>query len=193
MDTTAILETFQKTAGLEAGDVNYLLEHAQLQNFSKNTHILREGDAANHFYLIRSGCLMTYFTDVKDGIYVMQFGTEMWWTGDLDGFVKGIGSTYSIRTVLDSEVYIIEKALFDHVLARSPGFERYFRIIFQNALISHQRRIMRNISFTAEERYEEFLKLYPRMELIIPQKYIASYLGITPEFLSKIRRKMAGK
>jgi CRP-like cAMP-binding protein len=88
---------------------------------------------------------------------------------------------------------MLEKEKFDQLCREAPAFERYFRILFQKSLVSHQKRIIRNISNTAEEKYEQFLKSHPGLELTVPQKHIASYLGITPEFLSKIRKKRVGK
>ncbi len=174
-------------------DLDYFFEKAKFGKVRKNQLITAKGDLELYFILIRSGCLMTYFEDKSDHKHVIQFGTEMWWTGDLESFTKGGSSRYSIKAIDDSEVYLISKDLYDQMLMDIPAFDRYFRIIFQNALISHQKRILRNISYTAEEKYHEFLRYYPKIEMIVPQKYIASYLGITPEFLSKIRRKMAGR
>jgi CRP-like cAMP-binding protein len=81
----------------------------------------------------------------------------------------------------------------DQLLDKYPKFERYFRILFQNSLITHQDRIVQNFSDTAEDRYEQFRQKYPSLEQYVPLKYIASYLGITPEFLSKIRRRQTKK
>lgn len=174
-------------------DLDYFFEKAKFQKVRKNQLITAKGDLELYFILIRSGCLMTYFEDKNDHKHVIQFGTEMWWTGDLESFTNGGSSRYSIKAIDESEVYLIGKDLYDQMLMDIPAFDRYFRIIFQNALISHQKRILRNISYTAEEKYQEFVKYYPKIEMIVPQKYIASYLGITPEFLSKIRRKLAGR
>jgi CRP-like cAMP-binding protein len=134
---------------------------------------------------------MTYFKDRNDHIHAIQFGQEMWWTGDLDAIFNEHSSSYSVKAVAPADVYLLTKEDFDDINQEHPAFERYFRILFQNALISHQKRIIRNISFTAEEKYLEFVKIHPRLELIVPQKYIASYMGITPEFLSKLKRKLA--
>jgi CRP-like cAMP-binding protein len=174
-------------------DLDYFFKKSQFKKVRKNQLITSKGDEELYFILIRSGCLMTYYEDKSNKKHVIQFGTEMWWTGDLESFTKGESSRYSIKAVVDSEVYLISRDLYDRMLIDIPAFDRYFRIIFQNALISHQRRIIRNISYTAEEKYQEFVKYYPKIEMIVPQKYIASYLGITPEFLSKIRSKLAGR
>jgi CRP-like cAMP-binding protein len=112
-----------------------------------------------------------------------------WWTGDLHSFTEQVPSIYSTRALADSEVLYLPKADMDRLLAEVPKFERFFRILFQNSLVTHQQRIIQNFSANAEERYENFRKKYPSLEQYVPLKYIASYLGFTPEFLSKIRRK----
>jgi CRP-like cAMP-binding protein len=90
----------------------------------------------------------------------------------------------------DSDVLFLPHEALNQLLDRYPKFERYFRILFQNSLITHQDRLIQNLSATAEERYTKFSEKYPGLEQYVPLKYIASYLGFTPEFLSKIRRKM---
>ena len=134
---------------------------------------------------------MTYYEDKNADPHVLQFAQKLWWTGDLEAFRSLGPSFYSIKAITNSSIMAISYPEFEELCLSYPVFERFFRIIFQNSLVSHQKRIMRNISSTAEERYEAFIKNYPRLELTVPQKYIASYLGITPEFLSKLRSRRA--
>lgn len=136
---------------------------------------------------------MTFYTD-KEGVdHVIQFATAGWWTGDLHSFTKQIPSIYTTKALADSEVLLLPKNSMDQLLEKHPRFERYFRIIFQNSLVTHQHRIIQSFADTAEERYLSFREKYPSLEQYVPLKYIASYLGITPEFLSKIRRKLTTK
>lgn len=151
--------------------------------------IENSGKITPHFIHVVSGCLMTYFSDKDGHDHVIQFATAGWWTGDLHSFMKEVPSIYSTRALADSEILYLPKADMDVLLQKIPKFERFFRIIFQNSLVTHQQRIIQNFSATAEERYEFFLQKYTSLEQYVPLKYIASYLGITPEFLSKIRRK----
>ncbi|MEX2395752.1 MAG: Crp/Fnr family transcriptional regulator, partial [Balneolales bacterium] len=113
-----------------------------------------------------------------------------WWTADLDSLFRGIPAEYNIRAMGDSTVYQLSKDVWMKLNNELPQFERYFRIIFQNALVAHQKRIIQNISDTADQRYLKFQKAYPEVIRSVPLKYVASYLGITPEFLSKIRRDL---
>lgn len=160
---------------------------------------LRQGDFAeiagkitSSFIYVNSGCLMSYYTDAEGSDHVIQFAVTGWWTGDLHSFTKGEPSLYSTRALTDSEVFYLPKGDMESLLERFPRLERYFRILFQNSIVSHQHRLIQNLSVTADQRYENFSKRYPTLEQYVPLKYIASYLGITPEFLSKIRRKRSG-
>jgi CRP-like cAMP-binding protein len=136
---------------------------------------------------------MFYHTDASGTDHVIQFPTAGWWTGDLQSLNHGTPSMFSIKALVDSEIFVITRADLDRLLVQVPALEKYFRIIFQNALVSHQHRIIQNFSQTAEERYLWFQKKYPTLEQFVPLKYIASYLGITPEFLSKVRRNLMRK
>lgn len=152
--------------------------------FAENT-----GEITYNFIHVNSGCLMTYFTDKEGNDQVIQFATAGWWTGDLHSFTTQQPSIYTTRALADSEVLLLPKIRMEELLDRYPVFERFFRIMFQNSLVVHQNRLIEAFSVTAETRYENFQKKYPHLEQFVPLKYIASYLGITPEFLSKIRRK----
>lgn len=153
--------------------------------------LLKVEDVCEYFALVTDGCLMNYYVDENGFEHVLQFATPMWWTADLNSLINRVPSNYSIRALMPSKVLLISKNDLDALYHKVPATERYFRIIFQNSLIAHQQRIMRNHAYTAEQRYLQFQEKYPALEMLVAQKYIASYLGITPEFLSKIRRRLA--
>lgn len=155
--------------------------------------IEKPGEVTKYFIHVASGCLMTYYTDKDDTDHVIQFAQAGWWTGDTASLAKQIPSIYSTRALADTDLFLLPKSGMDDLLEKHLKFEKYFRILFQNSLVTHQNRLIQNLSATAEERYQAFVKKYPSLEQYVPQKYIASYLGITPEFLSKIRRKMMEK
>lgn len=188
-----VVDNFKKYVDFTTSELADFFELASHQKIKKNTLILNQGDPSEHFIFIRQGCLMTYYTDEKNFNHVIQFGVDKWWTGDLDAFMEHKPSTYSIKAMCDTEVWMLSRETYLQLCEKHCSFERYFRILFQKSLVSHQKRIIRNISFSAEEKYLTFTKNFPRLELLIPQKYIASYLGITPEFLSMIRRRLAKK
>ncbi|MGE0587723.1 MAG: Crp/Fnr family transcriptional regulator [Cyclobacteriaceae bacterium] len=159
----------------------------------QNEFIEEIGKVTRYFIHVNEGCLMTYYTDKEANDHVIQFASPGWWTGDLQSFTKAMPSIYSTKALADSSVWLLPKVQMDTLLEEYPVFEKYFRIIFQNSLITHQQRIIRNLSMSAEGRYQYFIDKYPTLEQFVPQKHIASYLGITPEFLSKIRRKLMEK
>jgi len=142
--------------------------------------------------LVETGCLMTFYTDRDGHDYVAQFATSGWWTGDLQSIFSGQPSAYTTRALAESSVWVLSKARMDDLFSRFSVFDRYFRILFQKSLVAHQKRIIEAFSLTAEERYERFRARHPHLEQFVPLKYVALYLGITPEFLSKLRRKKAG-
>lgn len=139
--------------------------------------------------LVETGCLMTYYEDRNVDSHVIQFATTGWWTGDLQSISNQQPSLYFTRALAQSNVWVLSKARLDDLLNRGAVFEKFFRVLFQKSLVTHQNRIIEAHSLTAEARYENFRRRYPQLEQYVPQKYIASYLGMTPEFLSKVRRK----
>lgn len=193
MDRIEIVQNLKKYVDLTDDQIAQFFNRVEKRSLKKNEMLFSQGDENCPLTLIKSGCLMTYHTDEKNTDHVIQFGVDMWWTGDLHAFQNEGPSEYSVKAMTESKVYTLDHSAFEKLLQEAICFERYFRIIFQNSLVAHQRRIIRNISFTAEKKYKAFTEAYPQLELIVPQKTIASYLGITPEFLSKIRRRLAEK
>lgn len=151
------------------------------------------GELSRYSIYVNMGCLMTYYTDKEGNHHVVQFASSGWWTADLNSLIHRQPSIYTTEALTDSEVFLINYALQEKMYTDIPKLERYFRIITQNALVTHQQRIIQNFALTAEERYLTFQKKYPSLEQYVPLKHIASYLGITPEFLSRIRRKLMDK
>lgn len=193
MNTYHILKSIAQYVSLNEEEKQYLQSILLPMKVGQNEFIEKTGEVTRYFINVSEGCLMTYYTDSEANDHVLQFSTPGWWTGDLLSYTSQTPSIYSTRALSDSQVLLLPKIQMDELLDRFPKFEKYFRIIFQNSLITHQQRILRNLSMTAEERYQYFIKKYPTLEQFVPQKHIASYLGITPEFLSKIRRKLMEK
>lgn len=156
---------------------------------SKKEVLLEMDTHCRYFYWVQEGYLMNFQTDDKGFDHVLQFAIANWWTADLGSFLHGTLATYRIVALSDCKLLGISKENLDDLLVKYPVFERYFRIIFQNALVNHQKRIIQNVAFQADVRYEQFNKTFPGIELIVPLKHVASYLGITPQFLSKLRKR----
>ncbi|MCB0661868.1 MAG: Crp/Fnr family transcriptional regulator, partial [Saprospiraceae bacterium] len=126
------------------------------QNLKNKELLLKVGAVCEYFALVTDGCLMNYYVDENGFEHVLQFATPMWWTADLNSLINGVPSNYSIRALTASKVLLLSKSDLDELYRKVPATERYFRIIFQNSLIAHQQRIMRNHAYNAEERYRQF-------------------------------------
>ena len=193
MDYTSLLNNVQRNITLTKEEEQFFVSIVNPIKLKQGEFAEHAGDITTGFIHVTAGCLMTYYTDREGSDQVIQFSTIGWWTGDLNSLTKQEPSIYSTRALADSEIFSLPKIRLDELLDRYPKFERFFRIMFQNSLVTHQARIIEASTLTAEERYANFQKRYPQLEQFVPLKYIASYLGITPEFLSKIRRKMMVK
>ena len=189
-DFKTILSAVEKYVQLDDVEKGVLLASLESRSLKAGDIVARRGQQTQHFIFVNMGCLMTFFTDSEGVEHVLQFATSSWWTGDLDSFTKHVNSCYTIRALVDSDIFVMTKPTFEVLLEKVPKLEKYFRILFQNSLVAHGRRITEINSYSAEERYESFRQRYPTLEQFVPQKYIASYLGVTPEFLSKIRRRL---
>lgn len=193
MQTDQLLSAVTRHITLTKEEEDFFLGCFVPQSVRQGDFLERPDEPTRFFMYVVSGCLMTYYTDKSAHDHVMQFAMPGWWTGDLASIMKGTPSVFSTRALAESEVLLISRSSLEQLLEKHPRFERFYRILFQNSLITQQGRILQNLSATAEERYLNFTKKYPTLEQFVPQKYIASYLGITPEFLSKIRRKLMEK
>lgn len=163
------------------------------KKFRRNQYILQQGDIARHETFICKGLTRTYEVDEKGQEHVLFFGPENWWVGDLYSFLCDVPSQYNVDCLEETEVLQISKPDLDLLYTQAPGMNEYFRILFQNAYISFAQRTSSSLSKPAKERYLEFNKKYPHIEARVPDHQIASFLGITPQSLSRIRRQLAGK
>ena len=157
---------------------------------NKKTYLMQAGDVTKYEYFITKGCLKVYTLDVDGAPHISMFAVEDYWTGDIASFITKQPSRYFIRATEDSELLGISRANYDLLFQEIPKFERFYRMLYQRSLISYIRRSNHGISLTAEERYIEFKKKYPNIVNRITQKDLAGYIGITPEFMSKIISKI---
>lgn len=193
MVTDSVISSVSKYLPLEEVEALYFSSLFLALQVKQGGLAEKAGEISKGFLYVNAGCLMSFITDQEGTDQVIQFSMAGWWTGDLNSFTKQTPAIYTTKALADSEVLLLPKISMDQLLERFPKFERYFRIIFQNSLVTHQHRIVQAFSATADERYRNFQQKYPSLEQYVPLKYIASYLGMTPEFLSKIRRRRAEK
>ena len=157
------------------------------RTYLKGQYILQAGDICRYQTYIVSGSVRTFCLDNKGNEHVVSFGIENWWVGDLDSFSDQTPAEFNIQCLDQTEVIQISYDKLQELYQRVPKMERFFRLIIQRAYASLQKRIVRSYSLSAKDRYLHFCEEYPEMMQRVPQYMIASYLGITKEFLSNIR------
>lgn len=157
----------------------------------KKQYLLQQDDVCKYTAFVEKGVLRSYTIDDKGIEHIVQFAAEGWWISDMYSFLTGEPSTYSIDVLEDAELLLLSGTSNEQLLKTVPKMERYFRILTQNALIALQRRIVGSLSQSAEEKYNHLLNVYPHIIQRVPQHMIASYLGITPETLSRIRKQIS--
>jgi CRP-like cAMP-binding protein len=157
----------------------------------KRQYLLQEGDVCRYTAFVEKGMLRTFTVDEKGNEPILQFSFEGWWIADLLSFFTEEPSIYNIEALENCELLLITQPSWNQLLEKVPAFERYFRILIQNNLIATQRRLMSSLSESAEEKYKKLIENFPDCLHRVPQHMIASYLGITPETLSRIRSQLA--
>jgi CRP-like cAMP-binding protein len=191
MKEEAIIKNISKHISLDEEEKKYFLSILHYKKFERGEVLLNYGEIAKSQYFVIDGCLRNYSIDSDGKEHIIAFATKDWWLSDLYSYITETPAEQAIDALIATEVFEIMKWDMEKVFERIPKFERFFRMLFQNAMVSQMRRIRQGMSVPAEERYMEFIKQYPGIFQQIPLKHIASYLGISPEFLSKIRNKIA--
>jgi CRP-like cAMP-binding protein len=156
----------------------------------KGQYFLQQGDVCKYSGFVISGCTKTFYVDDEGQEHVVMFSIEDWWTSDMGSFITQKPADFNVQCLENTELIQFSYENQQQMMQEIPKLERFFRIIVQRALVASQKRIVRSMSMSAKDRYLFFRKEYPKMEQRIPQYLIASYLGITKEFLSKIKSQL---
>ena len=191
MKTKPLIDYFENLLPLTEAEKSVVDEVFIERSVRRRQFILQEGDISKHNTFVVEGCFRMFFVDEKGKEHNLQFAVENWWIGDIGSFHSGEPSKLYIEALENSVILQIKKEDQLKLFVDYPKFNRIFRVLTENALVGAQRRILQNISSTAEERYLDFSKRYPNFFNRISNVQIASYLGVTPEFLSTIRKKIA--
>lgn len=183
-----ILENVARHIQPDKDETRHFLSLLTERELSRKTLLLKEGQLCRELSYVHSGALRAYYIDRQGKESTIMFAPADWWVTDMYCFLQEQPAMMYIEAIEDSHVLQISRTHFDILFRDIPKFERFFRILMQNAYTREQLRIIENLSLPAKERYDNFLKKYPHIARAVTQKQIASYLGITPEFLSAIRK-----
>lgn len=186
----ALVGTLGKYVSLTQDEIQVIASLFSFRTFRKRQYILQEGEINRHETFIVKGATRTYEVDEKGQEHIVQFGLEDWWIGDLYSFLTEAPSQYNIDCIEDTEVFQITKPNLEVLYEKVPKMERHFRIIIQNAFIASTHRVASSLAKSAADRYLDFIAQYPQIEQRVPNHQIASYLGITPQSLSRIRSQV---
>jgi CRP-like cAMP-binding protein len=189
----SILQNIAKHVSLTSDEESLFLSKTETKHLKAKTILLSSGEITDCTYFVNSGILRSF--NINDNIieHVLHFACEGWWIGDMYSYISEKPGNLFIEVLEDAEVVIITKENHKKLYKEIPKLERFFRILAENSLVSHQERLMDNLSLSAEERFEKFCSKYPTLIQKIPQKQIASYIGVTPEFFSKMKARLLKK
>jgi CRP-like cAMP-binding protein len=190
MNNELIVSNIRQYIPLDQPEIEYLSSVLIPRPFKQGELIVKAGEQARYLIFANAGYLMTYYTDADGVDHVIQFASDGWWSGDVYSLSEEPVTRYSTKGLSVGEALLLPRPAHQQLLEKYPRFERYFRIMFQKGLLRQQLRYIEAHATSAEERYLSFARSYPTLMRDVPQKYIASYLGITPEFLSKVRGRL---
>ena len=186
-----LLEYIANYVNLNREEQEILSSKLNHRKYLKGQFVVQQGDICKHESFVLSGSLKTYCLDNDGKEHIVVFAIEKWWTADLGSFITQTPSDYNIQCLENTELIQFSYDDLQLLYIELPKMERFFRIIIEKAYVASQKRIVKNLSLTAKERYLKFREQYPKIEQRVPQYMIASYLGFTKEFLSSIRNQLA--
>ncbi|HEY4209184.1 MAG TPA: Crp/Fnr family transcriptional regulator, partial [Puia sp.] len=182
MNFDLLLRNIAKHIALGPEETIFFTSLLKSRHLTAGEWLLREGHICKYESFVVRGCLKTYYLDENGFEHIIDFCIEEWWADDLFSLLTQTESKSNIKAVEDTEILQISKADLELLYQRVPKFERFFRILFQNAFITQREQINQALAASAEERYIAFMKQKPYAERRFSQKDIASYLGVTPQF-----------
>ena len=171
-------------------ELDQLRIHLTPKKLRRKQYLLQEGDVCRHLTFVEKGALRSYTVDEKGSEHIIQFALEGWTISDLYSFLTGEPASYNIDALEDCELVMVSKSAHETLLTTMPKWETFIRLQVTGAYIAMQRRLTSIISLTLEERYNNFRDTYPQIVQRVPQHMIASFMGLTPETLSRVRRKL---
>ncbi len=187
---TPILDNISKIVDLTSDEEHQLLSKLETKQFKAKSIILHAGEVCKCSYFVNSGLLRSFTINDHIVEHILSFACEGWWIGDMYSLLSQKPGNLFVEVLEDAEVVLLSKENQEILYQEIPKLERFFRILTENSLVANQERLMDNLSLSAEERFEKFCKKYPPLIQKVPQKQIASYIGVTPEFFSKMKSRL---
>jgi len=191
MNTDLILKNVAKHISLDENEIDHFLSVLEPKTLRRKKLYLKAGEVCRHSAFVLEGAVKSFTVDKEGREHILSFATSGWWISDLYSLISQKPAILNIEAIADSDVLMLSRENQQQLYEKVPKFERFFRILIENSLVANQQRLIDNLSSSAQERYLQFIKKYPTIPSCVPQHNIASYLGITPEFLSKIRARLA--
>jgi CRP-like cAMP-binding protein len=193
MSTNLIIESITRHIRLSDEEKEHFIGLLQPKTYKRKDFILEDGQVCKYSYFVTTGCLRGFTVDHNGFEHVLNFAPTGWWIADMYSLLTQKPGILNIEALENTEVLLLSKSRQEKLYHEIPQFERFFRIITENSLVSYQQRLIDNLSLTAEERYHNFCKRYPSLINTLPKKQIAAYIGVTPEFFSRMQRQMLTK
>ena len=181
------LDHIRKHIDLSSEAETFLLGLMHAHTYAKKSYLQQAGDPCQWIHFVIEGTVRAYYLSQEGKDSTIMFATRDWWITDMDSFINGRTAVVHIQAISDTRVLSLSRSGLDQLYQEFPEFNQFFRILMQNAYCREQRRSLQTLTMTAKERYDQFMTKYPEVAGQVTQKQIASYLGITPEFLSYLR------
>ena len=185
-----LLDYINRVVALTEEEESILGSLISYRKLLKGQYFLQQGDVCKFSGFVISGCTKTFYVDEEGQEHVVMFSIEDWWTSDMGSYISQKPADFNVQCLENTELIQFSYENQQEMMQEIPKLERFFRIIIERAFVASQKRIVRNMSMSAKDRYVFFRNEYPKIEQRIPQYLIASYLGITKEFLSKIKSQL---
>ncbi|CAL2088317.1 Crp/Fnr family transcriptional regulator [Tenacibaculum sp. 190524A02b] len=190
MDSNPLIEYISKHISLTQDEIDIITDYIKYRKYLKGQFIVQQGDVCRNESFVVSGCAKTFHIDSDGQEHIVTFAIENWWASDFGSFITQSPANFNVQCIENTEVIQFSYDSLQLMFAKVPKMERFVRLVTQKAYVASQQRVIRNFSMSAKSQYLKFKKLYPQIEQRVPQYMIASYLGITKEFLSKIKSQL---
>lgn len=182
-----LIEYIKRYVAISQTEIDTFNSYLKPKKIKKKEFLLKEGQTCKSRYFITKGCIRLYYIDNKGNEQTIHFGIDNWWITDYESLINEVSSKLYIQAIENTELLELSQENFEKLCVDLPKTERFFRIIMEKTYIASQKRLEYMFSLSGEDLFNKFISANPEFTQRVPQYMIASYLGMTPEFVSKIR------